>query len=421
VRPLDKRWTRDWGRQNRPGPSRGILLGLVSLIVVLALLFGVIQLFVRSTPPVRYVSSVPTSFVVPGAPPALPFPKVGEATVGVLGVGTMGSSGGDASLPIASLTKMMTAYVILTDHPLAEGQEGPLIGISAEDVNIEAADAAGGQSVVKVAAGEQLSELQCLEALLVGSANNIGTVLARWDGGSIPAFVARLNAKAAALGMKATHYADPTGVNAKSVSSASDQVLLAQTAMENHVFAGVVGLAQIDLPVAGTVFNYDFLVGHNGVVGIKTGSTAQAGGCFVFAAIRSAGGAPVVIIGAVIGQRGRSILQAALDASLALINAAAAAVHPVTVSLPSGGVIGRLEAPWAPADPVVAAGKWSTLGWGGLPVGVRASLSPPPSGVARGAHLGSVTLSLAHQTHTFAAVAETSLGRPSLSWRLKRS
>ena len=420
MRPLDKRWSRDWGRQHHRGPSRGVLLGLVSLIVVLALLFGVVQLFVRSTPSVRYVPSVSSSFVVPGAPPALPFPKVGEATVGVLGVGTMGSSGGDASMPIASLTKMMTAYVILADHPLAEGQQGPLIGISAEDVNIEAADASVGQSVVKVAAGEQLSELQCLEALLVGSANNIGTVLARWDAGSIPAFVARLNAKAATLGMKATHYADPTGVNAASVSSASDQVALAQVAMENPVFAAIVGLAQIDLPVAGTVFNYDFLVGHNGVVGIKTGSTTQAGGCFVFAAIRSVGGAPVAIIGAVIGQRGRSILQAALDASLALINAAAAAVHPVTVTLPNGGVIGQLEAPWAPSDPVVAGGTWSTLGWGGLRIGVHTSLGPTPSGVADGAHLGTVTLSLAHQTHTFTAVAQRPLGRPSLSWRLKR-
>ena len=420
MRPLDKRWTRDWGRQRRRGPSPGILLGLVALIVVLALLFGVVQLFVRSIPPVRYVSSVPASFVVPGAPPALPFPKVGEATVGVLGVGTMGSSGGDASMPIASLTKMMTAYVILSDHPLAQGEQGPLLGISAADVTTEAADAAAGQSVVKVAAGEQLSELQCLEALLVGSANNIGTVLARWDAGSIPAFVARLNAKAAAMGMKATHYADPTGVNADSVSSASDQVALAQAAMENPVFAGVVGLAQIDLPVAGTVFNYDFLVGHNGVVGIKTGSTAQAGGCFVFAAIRSVGGAPVAIIGAVIGQRGRSILQAALDASLALINAAAAAVHPVTVSLPDAGVIGQLKAPWAPAVPVVAAGSWSTLGWGGLQIGVRTALTPAPSGVAAGARLGTVTLRLAHQTHTFSAVAQASLGRPSLSWRLKR-
>jgi hypothetical protein len=83
-------------------------------------------------------------------------------------------------------------------------------------------------------------------------------------------------------------------------------------------------------------------------------------------------------------------------------------------------VIGRLEAPWAPADPVVAAGTWSTLGWGGLQIGVRASLSPTPSGVLAGAQLGSVTVSLAHQTHKFAAVAETSLGRPSLSWRLKR-
>ena len=420
MRPLDRRWTRDWGRKTRRGPSRGFLLGVGAVIVILALLVLVVQLFVRSTPPVTYVPATTTSFVVPGPAPALPFPKGGQATVGVLGVGTMGSSGGDASLPVASLTKMMTATVILADHPLAEGDEGPLIGITAADVATEAADAAVGQSVVKVAAGEQLSELQCLEALLVGSANNIGTVLARWDAGSIPAFVTRMNAKVASLGMHATHYADPTGVDPASVSSASDQVLLAQLAMQNKVFAGIVGLAQIDLPVAGTVFNYDFLVGHDGVIGIKTGSTAQAGGCFVFAAVRSAGGVPVVIIGAVIGQRGPSILQAALNASLALINAAGAAVHPVTVSVPDGGVVGRLEAPWAPADPIVAPGSWSTLGWGGMTVQVKAHIAPAPGHVAAGARLGTVTLSLVNQTHSLAAVAGGALSGPSLRWRLER-
>lgn len=421
MRPLDKRWARDWGRPQRRGPSRRILLGIPAVIVGLAVLAAAVQLFVRPIPHVRYVGTAPTAFVVPGAPPALPFPRLGEATVGVLGVGTMGSSGGDGSLPVASLTKMMTAYLILSDHPLAAGDQGPLIGITAADVAAEVADASVNQSVVKVSAGEQLSELQCLEALLVGSANNIGTVLARWDGGgSIPAFVGRMNAKAAALGMRATHYVDPTGVSASSVSSASDQVVLAQAAMENPVFSAVVGLAQIDLPVAGTVFNYNFLVGHDGVVGIKTGSTTEAGGCFVFAAIRSVGGAPVAIIGAVIGQRGPSILQAALNASLALINAAAAAVHPVTVELPNGGVIGRLTAPWAPDDPVVAPGTWPTIGWGGMQIQVRSRIAAAPGHASAGQRLGTVTLRLAQQTHTLSAVVTAAFSGPSLRWRLER-
>jgi len=423
VRPIDSRWARDWGRRDRRGPSARSVLAVFAVLVIIAAVLAVIQLFVRSVPPVRYISTAPASFRVPGPAPVLPFPSQGEATVGLLGVGTMGSSGGDAPVPIASLTKMMTAYLILRDHPLTEGEEGPAITVSASDTATEEVDAAGGQSVVKVQAGEQLTEHQALEALLVGSANNVGTLLANWDAGSQAAFVTRMNSEAASLGMTATHYADPTGLDAATVSSASDQVSLAEKAMTNPVFAGIVDLAQINLPVAGTVFNYDYLVGHDGIIGIKTGSTAEAGGCFVFAAIRAVGPVPIVVIGAVVGQQGPSILQAALNASLALINAAGAAAHPVSLSLPDHGQVAHLTAPWASPVAVVAPGTWSTIGWGGLTVDVgvshRAPLGPVGHLIA-GAQLGTVTLTLAGQHHSFPATLQATVPSASARWRLER-
>jgi len=399
------------------------VLAVLSLIVVIALILGVLQLFVRAVPPVRYVITAPTSLRVPGPAPVLPFPARGEATVGLLGVGTMGSSGGDGPVPIASLTKMMTAYLVLRDHPLAEGDEGPSIQISPADVAAEVVDAAGAQSVVRVQAGEQLTERQALEALLVGSANNIGTLLADWDAGSQAAFVTRMNSEAASLGMTATHYADPTGLDSASVSSAGDQVSLAEKAMTNPVFAGIVDLPQISLPAAGTVYNYDYLVGHAGIIGIKTGSTAQAGGCFVFAAIRSVGSVPIVVIGAVLGQQGPSILQAALNVSLALINAAGAAVHPITLSLPNDGEVARLTTPWSSPVPVMAPGTWSTIGWGGLTVGVSVShrtLLGSVGDLTAGSPLGTVTFTLAGQHHTFPASLQGTVPSASVRWRLER-
>jgi serine-type D-Ala-D-Ala carboxypeptidase (penicillin-binding protein 5/6) len=413
--------TRDWGHPHRRGPSLHLFGAALGLLVVLAVVVAGVQIVVRSVPPVHYLATAPASFTVPGPAPGLPFPARGEATVAVLGVGTMGSSGGDAPVPIASLTKMMTADVVLADHPLAPGEQGPLITVPAAAVAAEAVDAAGGQSVVKVAAGEQLSEMQALEALLVGSANNIGNLLAGWDAGSIPSFVARMNARAKNLGMTATHYTDATGIQASSVSSASDQVRLAEAAMNNRVFAGIVALPEINLPVAGTVFNFDYLVGHDGVIGIKTGSTARAGGCFVFAAIRSEGGVPVAIIGAVLGQHGPSILQAALSASLNLINAAGAAVRPVTVSVPGNGVVGQLNAPWAQPDPVVARGSWTTVGWGGLRIDLHLPSSRLPAHIEAGTRLGTVTLGLGSQSHQLPVTVSRAFPGPSLRWRLERS
>jgi len=420
VRPLDSRWARDWGRRDRRGPSARSVLAVLSVIVVIALILGAAQLFIRPVPPVRYVSTVSSSFRVPGPAPVLPFPARGEATVGLLGVGTMGSSGGDAPIPIASLTKVMTAYLVLKDHPLAEGDEGPSIRIRPSDAAAEAVEAAGGQSVVRIQAGEQLTERQALEALLVGSANDIGTLLADWDAGSQAAFVTRMNSEAVSLGMTATHYADPTGLDSASVSSAGDQVSLAEKAMTNPVFAGIVDLPQISLPVAGTVYNYDYLVGHDGIIGIKTGSTVQAGGCFVFAAIRSVGPVPIVVIGAVLGQQGPSILQAALNVSLALINAAGAAVHPVTLSLPNNGEVARLTAPWTSPVPVMAPGTWPTIGWGGLTVGVQVTHRAPTGSLSAGTQLGSVTLTLAGQRHSFPATLQAAMPGASTRWRLER-
>lgn len=391
------------------------------VLVVLGAAFASVQLLARSVPAPRFSAAAPIRLSVAGPAPVLPLPPQGEASVGVLGVGTIGSSGGDRPLPIASLTKIMTAYLILRDHPLSVGQQGPSIPITARDVAAEQADAAGRQSVVAVAAGEQLSELQALEAILVPSANNVAHLLARWDAGSVTAFVDKMNAEAAALGLRATHYTDPAGLLPSTVSSAADQVRLAALAMQNKVFSSIVALPQVNLPVAGTVFNYNALVGHDGIIGIKTGSTAQAGGCLVFAAARSVGGVPVTIIGSVLGQQGTPILQAALNAGLALVDAASSALRVVKVSLPAGGVVGHVVAPWARPVPVVAPGSWSLVGWPGMTVSERVQPASPGPTVRAGQPEGSVELSVNGESKRFPMVAMGNLPRPSLSWRLERS
>ncbi|HEV2369411.1 MAG TPA: hypothetical protein VGR90_06015, partial [Acidimicrobiales bacterium] len=322
---------------------RSLLIVLIVIVVLLG--GGVVFQLVRSVPALSFTSTAASQVTVPGAPPTLPWPAMGEATVGVQGLGVLGSSGGDKPIPIASLTKLMTAYVVLADHALPTGQTGPPITMTDADVQAYVVGASQNQSIVRVVAGEQLSELQALEATLVGSANNMATALAVWDAGSTTAFLAKMNAAATALGMHATHYADVTGLDPGSVSNASDQVALATRLMANPVFAAMVGEAQVQLPVAGIVYNYDYLVGHNGIVGIKTGSTTEAGGCFVFAARRAIAGHDMVVTGAGLGQHGPSILQAALTASQRLIDAAAGSVAPVTVGVP-GSHVGTVKVPW---------------------------------------------------------------------------
>ena len=115
--------------------------------------------------------------------------------------------------PVASLTKLMTAYVILHDHPLRMGQLGPSITVTQADVNDYDEDTVSDNSNAQVAVGEQIPEIQVLGGLLIHSADNYADLLARWDAGSEAAFVTKMNTDAAKLGMTQSHFADPSGVD----------------------------------------------------------------------------------------------------------------------------------------------------------------------------------------------------------------
>jgi D-alanyl-D-alanine carboxypeptidase (penicillin-binding protein 5/6) len=221
---------------------------------------------------------------------------------------------------IASVAKVMTAYLVLRGHPLRPGQDGPTIALT--DVDVADTDRRRRQqeSVVSIAAGEQLTELQALQALLLPSANNIASVLARWDAGSADRFVARMNATARSLGMTHTRYTDPSGYDDLTVSTAADQVRIVDRAMRLPVFASIVATPSATLPVAGTVHNTNTLLGHNGFVGVKTGSDDAAGGCFAFRATRRIDGKRTTITGVVLGQPGRDQIAAGLAAADAMVD-----------------------------------------------------------------------------------------------------
>ncbi|MGC8791733.1 MAG: D-alanyl-D-alanine carboxypeptidase family protein, partial [Desulfurella sp.] len=164
------------------------------------------------------------------------WPQNTQCALAIQNEGFIDKTPNQSPLPTASVAKIMTAYIILKDHPLQFGQNGEALTITKRDVEEYLKDKADGQSVVKVEAGEKLNERQMLEALLLPSANNIATLLAKWDAGSVENFVLKMNQTAKELGMTNTHYDDPAGISLKTQSSAYDQVLLAQKAFELHTF-----------------------------------------------------------------------------------------------------------------------------------------------------------------------------------------
>ena len=248
------------------------------------------------------------------APPSTVWPVYGQAAVQV-GQSRVQAGPNQHAAPIASVAKVMTAYLVLRDHPLRLGQDGPTITLIDADVADTDRRRRQQESIVSVAAGEQLTELQALQALLLPSANNIAAVLARWDAGSADRFVARMNATSRSLGMTHTRYTDPSGYADATVSTAADQVRIVDRVMRLPVFASIVATPSATLPVAGTVHNTNTLLGHNGFVGVKTGSDRAAGGCFAFRAIRWIDGRRTTITGVVLGQPGDDRVAAGLAAA----------------------------------------------------------------------------------------------------------
>lgn len=186
-------------------------------------------------------------------------------------------------LPQASTTKLMTALVAAE-----QGQLGHLVTIASGSAEI------GGSSMY-LETGEKLSLEQLLYGLLLVSGNDAADAIANSVGGSTSEFVGRMNARATALGMADTHYANPHGLpDTNHFSSALDMAVLGRTALANTTVARIAGTRLAHLPGNGrtkhvqrTLVNHNKLLGwFPGAWGGKTGYTNAAGRCFIGSARR---------------------------------------------------------------------------------------------------------------------------------------
>jgi serine-type D-Ala-D-Ala carboxypeptidase (penicillin-binding protein 5/6) len=402
----------------RASRRRRRVLGWGAFLVVLALLAGGVAQWVRPLP--RDAVHV-TRAELPGAAPSLAWPSSGQAAVAVAGLGTMGQSGGSSPVPVAGLADVLTAYLIVKDHPLNPGSDGPSIPVGADTLNSFAAGQAQQLSEVPVSAGESLTELQALEGLLVDGGADMATLLADWDAGSTGAFVTKMNAAAAGLAMASTHITDPSGVDPATTSTAADLVRLGEATMAVPVLAQIVSLGQADVPMTSVVYNLNFDLGRDGIVGIKSSSDARAQGCYLFAARQSIGGAPVTVVGAVLGQQGGALgpNTAAVDAGDTLLKSAFATLHPQAVFAP-GQTAGRVTAPWGASAPLTVDKPVQVIGWPGLAVSAAVHPFVLHGAQPSGAVVGVLRAGVGGSTTRVQLRTVAPLAGPGVWWRLTR-
>jgi hypothetical protein len=420
---------------------------VVALLVALGLVLA--QRVNRPLAQPKLPAAGRSSIVVPGPPPVLAWPSGGQAAVSVPALGYAAQSGIETPVPVASLTKMATAVVVLRDHPVALHASGPAITITPDDAAQFGVDLSNDETNIPLQAGETLTEQQMLEALLNQSANDVAYTLAVWDAGSEAAFVAKMNALAVTLGATNTHFVDASGFQPQSVSTASDMLRIAAAGMTIPTFADVAGMPTVSLPLVGPVKNIVTEIGTDGVVGVKSGYTAQSGGCMVLASYRTIEGRSVLVLASVLGQiepppagpapppapgaapttttstAPYSALEAQYPLRYAgpivegLLDATEATIVPVELTR-QGEVFGTATADWDGSRhgvPAVASRSASMLGVPGQQVSRVTAPVAPSGGPTPARQVGSATFTLGRQSEVVVLRATRTLPEPTWWWK----
>jgi serine-type D-Ala-D-Ala carboxypeptidase (penicillin-binding protein 5/6) len=396
--------------------NRHINLKLVSIVLLLVVIVGVVVHNRLDKPlPVLEPQTLPvqSSDVTSGT---LDWPTVGQAAIGLNQYGIEENYGAQTPAPTASIAKLITALAVLKVHPLSVGQQGPTLTMSATDVNYYDQYVAEDGSVAQVAAGEQISEYQMLEGMLLPSANNMADSLAVWSFGSLTAYAAYANHMLPTLGLDHTHVgSDASGFTPDTTSTASDLVKLGELVYANPVLADIISLRQATLPVAGTVKNVNWLLGTDGINGIKTGNSNQAGGVYLFSAPYRAGNAePVTIIGALMQN---PTLQMAMDNSVPLLTSVQKGFQ-LTPSLENGQAIGQYTLPWGGEVTAVTKNAVNAITWQGKTLSQpTVTLLPLHVPMAAGSIVGSVSYASLSGSSS-PAILSRPIPEPPIWWRI---
>lgn len=350
----------------------------------------------------------------PGAAAALSFPGYGASAIGAVDFpGLLGSSGSADPLPLASITKVVTALTVLEAHPLAVDEAGPAVAMTRTDVGYYDAYRAQNGKVVPVSAGQTYTERELLDLALIESANNYATSLAVWAFGSQEAFAAAATAWLAEHDLAGITIVEPTGLDARNVGTAPALVELGRLALADPVVAQIVDTPSLTMHDVGLLENSNELLGTAGVTGIKTGTLDSFGANLLFSAQYPIGTSTVTVIGVVLGGTDHDTLNAAITQ---LLGTVAAGFHELDVS-DVGDSYGAYSTPWGQTSDAVASEEATLLTWGDTPVTSTVTLDDVRLGDA-GTQVGAAVLTAGERTVTVPLVLSDDLDDPGPLWRL---
>ncbi len=346
---------------------------------------------------------------VPAA--TLAWPSYGTGAIGTVKDGVLAINGSDSPIPTASMAKIVTALVVLDAKPITSGLASPSITFSNQDVALYHTYLSQNGAVAPVSAGLQLDEYQALQAMLLPSANNYADSLAIWAYGSLDAYITAANQYLKTHGIRNTVIADASGFSPNTMSTPTDLVNIGRLAMQNPVLADITSQESADVPDVGTIHSTNILLGTDGIVGLKTGTTDEAGSCLLFAAKYAVNGEPIVIVGVLTGAPSHQIL---FNDVTTLLHSAQVSFHSIQAAK-KGQTFAIYKTPWGTTAKAKSVKDVNFVVWGGEAIRndiAAADLKP-------GAQMsGNANFKTSAQNKRVDLKLDQPLSGPSIWWRL---
>lgn len=352
--------------------------------------------------------------VLPGAAATVTFPGYGGSAIGAVGFdGVLAHAGSTSPLPMASITKVVTALVVLQAKPLAVGEEGPKVTTTSADVALYHHYLSLDGSVAKVRPGLVFTEHELLQLSLVHSANNYAATLAIWAFGSIDDYVTAARAWVTAHKLTSMTITDPTGIEPSDVAGTADLLQLGKLALADPVLAPIVATTSVTIHDVGTITNTNTLLGSGGVDGIKTGTLNDAGSNLLFSARHKVGSATITLVGVVLGGSTHAVVDSDIRS---LLSGALAGFHQLDLAKP-GDIFASYSLEWGQTVTAVAEKSASLVTWGDSAVTSSITAAPVATGT-KGHDIGTVTFTSGSRTVSVPLGLSATVEDPGPGWRL---
>ncbi|MFP7760419.1 D-alanyl-D-alanine carboxypeptidase family protein [Marisediminicola sp. LYQ134] len=400
----------------KPGSMRRRIALSVTIAALVAVATVGAYVPLALTAPLDSATSSTAEWSPPVAPETdLDWPSYGSGAIGAAGYGAdLAVHGDQGSRPMASISKIVTALVVLDEAPLGPDESGPVIEFTDEDLEIYLDFVRQNGSVEPVAPGSRLTQREVLELVVVPSANNYAVSLTNWVFGSQEAYVDAAAEWLDENGLDSTRLVEPTGISPRNVSSATDLVRIGMLALDTPVLAEIVSTPVISVPGFGPIESTNLLLGGNdGVDGIKTGNTEEAGSCLLFSTDVEVGGESITVVGVVLGGETRESLAAAVDGLLDDVRAG----FTELVVVDEGQVFASFETEWGDSAQAVASERVADIVWSSPPVTTDVVVDDVVTATA-GETVGSVTVVVDGVEQTVPLTLDAPLEAPSIEWRL---